>query len=193
MLRLLPIVTDTAIAALFLIPIFAYLNKKQFHDARRTLFYGIFASYLCGVFAVAGLPNIRYIRFDLNVNLQPFAYMFSDFLSSFLNVLLFVPLGIFLPLLWKPYRKLWRAALFGFETSLLIELLQLFTYRATDVNDLITNTFGTLLGWFAGILIAKLVPNFLSEGDKNHAPLVCGISFGVMFFLHPFAAMLLNR
>ena len=193
MLRLLPIVTDTAIAAVFLIPIFAYLDKKLFRDPRRTLFYGIFAAYLCGVFAVAGLPNICYIRFDLNGNLRPFAHLFSDYRSSCLNVLMFVPLGIFLPLLWKPFRKLWRALLFGFGTSLMIELLQIFTYRSTDINDLMTNTFGTLLGWFVGILIAKLVPNFLSEGDKNHAPLVCGISFGVMFFLHPFAAMLLNR
>ena len=192
MLQILPLVADAAIAAALLIPIFAYLNKKVFQDTRRTVFYTLFAVYLCAVFAVAGLPNICYIRFDLNLNLKPFAYMFSDYRSTSLNVLLFVPLGIFLPLLWKPFRKLWWAGLFGLGTSLLIEALQIFTYRATDVNDLMTNTFGTLLGWCVGILAVKLAPGLLSRQEENHAPLVCGIAFGVMFFLHPFAAMLLK-
>lgn len=32
-------------------------------------------------------------------------------------------------------------------TSLTIEIVQLFSYRATDVDDLIMNTLGTFLGY----------------------------------------------
>ena len=46
-------------------------------------------------------------------------------LNVLLNIALFVPLGVLLPLLWKPFRK-WYAALgAGFGVSLLIELAQL--------------------------------------------------------------------
>ena len=188
MLRFFPVVTDTAIAAVFLIHIFAYLDKKLFRDPRRTLFYGIFAAYLCGVFAVAGLPNICYIRFDLNGNLRPFAHLFSDYRSSCLNVLMFVPLGIFLPLLWKPFRKLWRALLFGFGTSLMIELLQIFTYRSTDINDLMTNTFGTLVGWCIARMLLRCVPAVHPSEKTSEIYVICGTAFATMFFLHPFLA-----
>ena len=35
----------------------------------------------------------------------------------------------------------------GFAVSLGIELLQLFTFRLTDIDDLITNTAGTVIGY----------------------------------------------
>ena len=48
-------------------------------------------------------------------------------LNVLLNIALFVPLGVLLPLLWKPFRK-WYAALgAGFGVSLLLALAQLFT------------------------------------------------------------------
>ena len=78
-------------------------------------------------------------------------------LNVLLNIALFVPLGVLLPLLWKPFRK-WYAALgAGFGVSLLIELAQLFTGRGMcDVDDLFTNTLGAMLGWCAAMLVLAL-------------------------------------
>ena len=78
-------------------------------------------------------------------------------LNVLLNIALFVPLGVLLPLLWKPFRK-WYAALgAGFGVSLLIELTQLFTGRGMcDVNDLFTNTLGAMLGWCAAMFVLAL-------------------------------------
>ena len=46
----------------------------------------------------------------------------------------------------------------GVGLSLSIEIVQLFTlYRATDIDDLITNVVGTLVGYFCFWLIHKLV------------------------------------
>lgn len=74
------------------------------------------------------------------------------FMQIALNVVLFVPLGFFLRLGWR--RGVVVATLVGFGMSLLIELTQLTgvwgiypcAFRFFDVDDLIANTSGALLG-----------------------------------------------
>lgn len=173
-------------AAILLLPFFLLLNIRYFHNRAKTIWYFFLSLYLCAVYVLVGLPDIRYIRLDFNINLKPFAYMFSAYKSTLLNVLLFVPLGFFLPVLWKTFRKLRWTILFGFCMSLLIELLQIFTFRATDINDLMTNTAGTLAGWCVGRLALRLIPRLEPEADTQNVFVVCAVSFGVMFFLHPF-------
>ena len=89
--RVLSMLLDAAIAAVMLIPLFVLLNKVYFHNTKRSALYLLFAIYLCGMFAVVGLPDICYVRFDPNFNFIPFAYMFSDAVNSLLNVALFFP------------------------------------------------------------------------------------------------------
>lgn len=179
---------DGTAAAILLLPIFCLLNKHCFHSPKKAAWYFLLALYLCAVYVVVGLPDIRYVRLDFNINLKPFAYMFSAYQTTLLNVLLFVPLGFFLCVLWTRFRNVLWTVLFGFSMSLIIELLQLFTYRATDVNDLMTNTVGTLLGWSIGRIALRLIPGLKPEGDTQNVFAICAITFGVMFFLHPFLA-----
>lgn len=186
--RILSMCLDAAVAAVVLVPLFLLLNRYYFKNTKRTACLFLLAVYFSGAFAVVGLPDIRYIRFDPHFNFIPFRYMFSDFSNSFLNVLLFVPLGFFLPVLWKHFEKLHRTVLFGFCTSMLIEVLQIFTFRATDVNDLMTNTFGTLLGWCAGRIFLRLVPGIVPGEKTQEVYAVCGVTFAVMFFVQPFLA-----
>lgn len=184
--RVLYMCQDAAVAALILIPVFLLLNRFYFRNAKKAAMYFLMAVYLSGMFAVVGLPDIRYVRFDPHFNLKPFAYMFSDFTNSFLNVLLFLPLGFFLPVFWKRFRSVAQTLLFGFCTSLLVEFLQIFTFRASDINDLMTNTLGTLAGWLIGRLLLRLFPGIKPGWRKNEVFVVCSAAFCVMFFLHPF-------
>ena len=179
---------DAAVAALILIPLFLWLDRLYFHDRKRTAGYILFAVYLSGMFAVVGLPDIRYVRFDPHYNMVPFAYMFSDLTNTILNVILFIPLGIFLPVFWQRFLPFPRAVLFGFFVSLLIESLQIFTLRATDINDLMTNTLGTFLGWIPARLALRLIPGWNPGHRIREVYVVCGAAFGVMFFLQPFLA-----
>ena len=72
--------------------------------------------------------------------------------SFTLNVILFVPFGVLVPLLWRPADDYRRLAARAAGSSLAIELTQLIigltlgSRRTVDVNDLITNTAGALLG-----------------------------------------------
>lgn len=186
--RVISMCLDAAVAALMLVPLFFFLNKHCFHSKVRTVFYSLLAVYLSGMFSVVGLPDIRYVRFDPNFNFVPFAYMFSDFTNSLLNVLLFLPLGFFLPVLWLPYRQLRRTVFFGLCISLLIEALQIFTFRATDVNDLITNTVGTVLGWVIAKCSFCFSQKIIPRSNCRELYLVCFSAFFVMFFLQPFLA-----
>lgn len=89
-------------------------------------------------------------------SLQPFSSYFaawnqwsmSGWRNIVLNILLFVPLGVLLPLWSKRLQKAWAAVLCGFLVSLSIELAQLLTARGVfEVDDLINNTFGTWIGY----------------------------------------------
>ncbi len=68
--------------------------------------------------------------------------------SAFLNVLLFVPFGYLLPMIWKKVDHWWKVLLLGLATSFGIELLQLVTrFGIFDVDDLINNITGAGIGW----------------------------------------------
>jgi len=85
-----------------------------------------------------------------------------------LNIILFVPLGFFLPLLYKKYRHIGSVALVGFLLSLSIEIVQMFGRGATDINDLITNTVGACLGFFIYQLLSKLVSKELCRKFQSY-------------------------
>ena len=188
---LLSTALEVIAASVFLIPVFFALDRYRFKNSKRTILYFVFSLYFCAVYAVVGLPNITYIRFDPHFNFTPFAYMFSDLRSTILNVILFLPLGFFLPILWKKYRSIGASVLFGFCMSLLIEVLQLFTYRATDINDLMTNTLGTILGYLLGILTLKLIPSLTPSDQSKEEFYVCGAAFCVMFLAQPFLSAIM--
>ncbi len=189
--RIINMCLEASIAMVILLPVFFIGNHFFVRDLRRTACYCVFAFYLAAVDSVVGLPNIAYIRFDLNVNLQLFSYMFSDYGNSLLNIVLFVPLGMMLPLFCPAFQKFWKTALFGLCISLAIELLQIFTFRATDVNDLITNSAGTILGWCAARSLSSGSVIAVPSWRPREVFAVTGLSFGVMFFLHPFVSGLI--
>ena len=64
------------------------------------------------------------------------------------NVVAFVPYGMLLPLLWRRQRLFYRVLLLSFDFSMLIEVTQLITkVGCFDVDDLILNTFGGVIGY----------------------------------------------
>jgi glycopeptide antibiotics resistance protein len=70
------------------------------------------------------------------------------------NVLVFVPFGLLLPAIWPRLDGFWRMVLAGVAVGVSIELTQLAVslavgswYRMSDVDDVILNTAGVLLGY----------------------------------------------
>lgn len=132
---LLPAVVLVVVTGLLLR--FAWKERR----GQRVLLLEVFVLFLFGVLTVTGVPSIRYLTPDFTINLIPFSEvpqgLPGSLLQPVLNVVLFVPLGILLPLLWDKYRVCWRTVLFGGGLSLCIELMQLFNFRTTDLDDLL--------------------------------------------------------
>lgn len=185
MIRIYLTLVDIVPAAVVLIPLFLIFYFTIYkRNARKSFLYSLFCLYLSAVFALVGIPNITYFRPDLNLNLIPFSGMISDLKNSVLNIALLLPFGFFLPVLWGKFRKLRSAVMMGFSLSLFIELLQTLTFRATDVNDLITNVLGTVTGFLIAKPIAdKCLP--VAKENRDVYGLIM-LSFGIMFFVHPF-------
>ena len=96
------------------------------------------------------------------------------------NTMIFLLVGLFPALLWRGNRCM-LGLLTGFCTSFCVEFLQLFVGRATDIDDLILNTLGGLLGGLLCLLFARMAPRFTQHfqveaqhgretGDRGPAP-----------------------
>lgn len=86
------------------------------------------------------------------LHLTPLVDVAQDPIGIVLNIVLFVPLGLLVPLL-VPRVSARRVVLCGFGSSLAIEAGQLLADltvspgRVADVDDLLGNTVGTMLGY----------------------------------------------
>ena len=102
------------------------------------------------------------------LNLKPFIYLFDyptmgeALLNLIGNTAMFIPLGIVWPAVFKKLNTHWKIIAAGVGVSLSIELLQLpFYNRATDIDDLILNSAGFIIGY--GIYL--LVQHFQNHAD----------------------------
>lgn len=117
----------------------------------------LFGIYLTMLFAITISPvyGISFPQIKGSFNFMPFA-VFSSLPGGMLNfvgnILLFVPMGILLFLL-NSKRRNSRIILCGPLISVLIEFIQLFSVRGTDIDDVLLNSFGTILGWLCTRMI----------------------------------------
>ena len=92
--------------------------------------------------------------FPFRVNLLPLVNLFDydskrDLLLNVIgNAAMFIPSGIVLPIIYKRFDTFVKVLLAGGGISLCIEIIQLpFSVRATDIDDLILNTIGVIVGY----------------------------------------------
>ena len=73
-----------------------------------------------------------------------------------------------------------------------IEISQIFTFRTSDINDIITNTVGAIIGYF---IVHRITDNFtkriFSNSKMSDFYIICVSVALIMFFLQPFISSLL--
>ncbi|MDO5400255.1 MAG: VanZ family protein [Eubacteriales bacterium] len=100
-------------------------------------------------------PNITFRPEYYFWNLRPFVWVTEVYDMGLrrmleqlaMNVLMFVPLGLLLPVDFPRLRSLPRTALAVLGTTMAIEITQFFMGRSADIDDVIMNFAGGLLGW----------------------------------------------
>ncbi len=163
------IFTYTAMFTVFLI--FYLTNKHYKANSTHLLICMVFTTAMLCVYKLTGISPLSgfHTNIDLSrVALTPFenikiiinsaikhhniVYAIKNILG---NIILFIPIGLFIPLLSKPLRKFGYTLLFGISISFLIECSQLFLIRGSDIDDIILNTLGTVIGFVLYKLVNK--------------------------------------
>ena len=168
LMLIIPIVLTIAPAMLYQIVLL--LGKRKSTSTHYTWTY-IMMIYIWLVISVTGIGSIWDIISkgglmatfqQANVSLIPFQ---SDGIFTYcMNVIMLMPLGFLLPYIWKNFRNPLKVALTGFLFSVFIEFSQLPTNRLSDIDDLIMNTLGAVLGY----VIWKLIGNyFFNKKEKQ--------------------------
>lgn len=159
--------------AVLYFPIYLILRKK-ITLARQ------FPYFLVGVCVVVILAATILVFIAINVmdgqgimavehslNIIPFKSITGTWLMSerkkitqiIANVLMFVPLGFILPVAFKKIRIWGRTSICVILFSFSIEFIQYFIGRSADIDDLMLNTLGGILGYLIYYTFSKLFKN----------------------------------
>jgi Glycopeptide antibiotics resistance protein len=153
---LLRALTFCAIAAPFyILARFIFLKvKKAPINIKREILLFIFFEYIVVLISLTLI--VRSIWFG-RVQLVPFqtimryvngrTFTQTAFINLPMNIAIFVPLGTLLPLTWKNLKAFWKVFLISSAFIILIEFLQYFIGRASDIDDYILNILGVIIGY----------------------------------------------
>lgn len=170
-----------------LIAILVMYRKKK--SAYRIVLFALFIIYITGVICVTFFPvdyvNVVDDNFDISLStlkLIPFEMIcnmvvsyepFVPWVEIGGNILMTIPLGIMLPMILPGKKKLFYFLTFlAFTVS--IESLQLFVgfllgtfYRTADIDDVILNFTGAVIGFFIYKFIPEKVKQKFSCGQSK--------------------------
>lgn len=114
------------------------------------------------------------------------SFTLQVWLNPLLNIAMFVPLGVFLPLAAKLFRRWYWMLAAGAGTSLIIEVAQYILGRGqADVDDLICNTLGAMLGYCLCMLFISLVgKRWKTAGAYALLPVLSIVALASVFFTY---------
>lgn len=192
MVRLLSMGIGAVSTIIVLLPIMFILRYTIFkqYSFKKVALVFVYAVYLSVVFVAVGIPTINGLIVNIEFNWVPLIDIVNSPVeyvkNTVLNILLFVPLGFLLPTVWNEYRSAKKTLFTGLGISLIIEILQIFTFRLTDVDDLITNTIGAILGYYLYSSFSEKLHLKLPESNKKYEPfIIFNIILLIMFSIQP--------
>ena len=115
------------------------------------------------------------------INLIPFSQEID--ISYPANFLLFLPFGWLVPRIWKKWDSTRLIAAAAFCLSLLIEASQLLNARFSDVDDLIINTAGALIGYALFCRVSRPAERPRPDAPLWEMPLYMGVMLAGHFLL----------
>lgn len=129
----------------------------------------IFLVYIVAVLSITGVLYIKpsdFTYMHTAPNLVPLVNTISDFMGNpqsvlrqvVLNIIFFMPFGFLFTMLYlKKDKKLLKVLVIALVFSTCIETLQFFVGRFMDVDDIIWNTSGAIIGSIIYFLINNLI------------------------------------
>ena len=182
------------ICLIIFIPFVISKIRKRHSLFQHAVFLAFFV-YLCTVAKIVFFPipvDTDFIKqfidtTTIRYNLIPMSFLINYFSENSLvhslqvresakNVLLFLPMGFLLPLVLRMKVQYRWIVFIGALVSISIELSQLLldylliiSYRVVDINDIIMNTLGTIIGLGLLLLFEQIARRFLQTSIKDFA------------------------
>ena len=139
-----------------------YQKKKKVFPWGKAVSWILFLGWM-GIYVYASLLHGSY--WARHLNLQPFLMLREALnrftpqliLNLFINIAVFVPFGILLPLLSNREKKWYWVLLTAMAMAVGFEGLQFATaHGICDIDDVLMDTLGAMLGWSGTMLVLSL-------------------------------------
>lgn len=126
-----------------------YSRKRKKADTYNKISQTLFIAYVLVILQTAFLSREPGSRKGVSLVLfETWGRSFHAHALFIENIIMFIPFGILVPMLFKRFRYGWKCVLLGFLCSCGIEITQHITQRGyMQSDDVVTNTVGTLVGW----------------------------------------------
>lgn len=158
------------ILAVCCLPIYFILRKRI--PLSRQIAYFMFgvcvlvisAATFLGLIVSGVLNGEKILSTEHAMNIIPFRFITETWAmeerkqitQAIANILMFLPLGFIFPLAFKKVRNFWKTTIGIMAFSFLIEFVQYFIGRSADIDDLILNTLGGILGYSIFSVFSRL-------------------------------------
>ena len=160
------------------------LNQLDFKNKKWAIAiaYALFGLYVIIAAALLFFSPYRQAAYEINTsgtnpyNIIPFKTISNYIKASshinqdiwisnlFGNVLAFLPMGFFLPLLFRRFNGFWKTAGAVFLATSSVEVLQFVTRVGSfDVDDIILNTVGGVIGYLLFAMVFRIMLKMVKE------------------------------
>ena len=147
------------VAAVMVFCAISYVNKKRgiksgIKNNGKLLMIFLFICYLVILFGATLMSRSNVYSSTLSSHLLSsykeawYNFSFTAWRNLVLNILMFVPMGFLLPIIFKWQNRFWKVCLSSLSVSIMIELMQYITKRGVvEVDDVFNNTLGAFIGY----------------------------------------------
>lgn len=162
------VVLALPVSAIVLIVNYCSMQRKHSVLWKQILSRCLFAFYLVMLLAVtflgrADVEGVSIIPFSSYIEAWKKASLIA-WRNIAINIIMFIPFGFLLPLIFKKADNLLQISVFTAVFSLGIEFLQMLSHRGVfEIDDIINNFIGSIIGY----TILKSICKYI-ENKENH-------------------------
>lgn len=165
--------------------IYLLKNQKDF-ILYKELINLFFILYIMCLFRVVTFEDVSFSSFNITLFKEMFRYKFGSklfFKNVIGNTIMFIPFGFFVTYILKE-KKLYIPLLITASTSAIIELTQYQIGRVFDVDDIVLNIIGGVIGFAIYHLLIKIVNVLPLSLKKNWFYNIISIALIFLFVLY---------
>lgn len=156
---------------------YLYINKNEYIKKEKNflkhelMLYFLFCFIVC-ICVKTIIPDIEITQNGINyvfgfgsINIIPFKIIYdiltnidnNMYLNQFaINLFLFIPIGIILPLIYKKYENIKSLIKFSIIFSVIIGVLKLLRPKVFSIDDVLLNLLGIITGYLIYLFIKKI-------------------------------------